>query len=194
MNALPETIEAFLARLADGAPTPGGGAAAALVAAVAAALVGMVCRVTARRSPSSRVEDIARAADRCRERATALIEEDARAYGGVVEARRAPRAAKTCALLAATRVPLDVARVADEVLKLAEDVAPSAATSAMSDLLVSATLAHAAVESAATTAKTNLKTMEKSDATLLMEEEITQRSSDATACRHRIRELAEGRR
>ena len=80
-----ETIDAFLTELASGSPLPGGGAAAALTGALAAALVGMVCRVAARRDPSApgRVE-VAAAADELGRRLTALMREDVAAYGRVL--------------------------------------------------------------------------------------------------------------
>ena len=48
-----ETLEGFLGTLASESPAPGGGAAAAVALALAAALVAMVCRVTARRDPGA---------------------------------------------------------------------------------------------------------------------------------------------
>ena len=51
-----ESMHEFLTALGSGAPAPGGGAAASLCGALAAALVAMVCRVTAERDPSAASE------------------------------------------------------------------------------------------------------------------------------------------
>jgi formiminotetrahydrofolate cyclodeaminase len=158
----PESLESFLGRLADGSPTPGGGAAVAMTAAAAAALVSMVTRVTLAKSSSGpALVEIARAADRCRATVLALMDEDAKAYGAVIEALRASGglvdSAAVAALIRATATPLDVARTSRTVLELAADVAPTVRPSARSDLSVAVTLAAAALEGATRTARENLE-------------------------------------
>jgi formiminotetrahydrofolate cyclodeaminase len=164
-----ETLDVFLTRLASDAPAPGGGAAAALAAAMGAALVAMACRVTRRREPDAPalVDETAAAADRLRAAAVSLGAEDSAAYARVVEARRRPPAERAAALSdalkQATEVPLAVARVARDVLAAGARVAPRARPSALSDLGVAASLAWAALEAGAGTARSNLAQMDDAE-------------------------------
>jgi formiminotetrahydrofolate cyclodeaminase len=152
-------MHAFLVALASADPSPGGGAAAALGGALAAALVAMVGRVTAARDPSIREEMSATAleADDLRERLTGLVTQDMDAYRGVLDARRSgqPGAAEL-AHTRATEVPLMIARDSQHVLAMCEATARRARRSTLSDLGVAATLAWAALEAGALTARTNL--------------------------------------
>jgi len=157
-----ETVAVFLTRLASGSPAPGGGATAALAGALAAALVGMACRVTARHDPSAPGQaEGATQADELRRRFTALIAADAEAYGRVMEADRLalPGGADALqrALADATRVPLEVAACSRDVLALCEAVGGRARVSALGDLGVAVCLAWGALESAVLTARVNLK-------------------------------------
>jgi len=150
----------FLTALGSGAPAPGGGAAASLCGALAAALVAMVCRVTAERDPSAASEvspSIARA-DELWQRLAGLVTDDMDAYRRVIDARRSgggPDAVQR-ALTRATEVPLMLARGSRDVLALCESVAPRARASALSDLGVAAALAGGALESGVLTARANL--------------------------------------
>lgn len=157
-----ETVAGFLSRVASGSPTPGGGASAALAGALAAALVGMVCRVTAHHDASVPGQaEGARRADELRQRLTALIGADAEAYQRVLEAGRLPAPALADALepalAGATRVPLEVAACSGDVLALCEALADRARRSVLGDLGVAACLAWSALESAALIARINLK-------------------------------------
>jgi methenyltetrahydrofolate cyclohydrolase len=101
-------------------PAPGGGAVAALTVASAAALVAMAARF----SPEMEgAETVITRADRLRDEAIALADEDARCYSAVLEAYRRPRdperpAAIVQALGAAADVPLAVVERAREIGEL----------------------------------------------------------------------------
>jgi methenyltetrahydrofolate cyclohydrolase len=155
-----ETIHAFLAQLASSAPAPGGGAAAALAGALGAALVAMVCRVTGERDASLGAEmtAVAERADALRRQLEALMTEDAAAYRGVIAARRAGGgpAAVQSALIAATEVPLALARTAADVLALCAAAVRHARPSTLGDIGVAAVTAEGALQSAAITARANL--------------------------------------
>ena len=160
-GAIPDGLEAYLAALASAEPAPGGGSAAAVGGALGAALAAMVCRVTATRDPSASALAVrAEEADATRRRLTALAGEDARAYGAVIAARRAPpperAAAVQAALRGATEVPMELAAETSRVLALCEDVAPSARVSTLGDLHVAGFLAHASLRAAIATARINL--------------------------------------
>jgi formiminotetrahydrofolate cyclodeaminase len=159
-----DAVGRYLADLASAAPAPGGGSAAALAAALGAALVAMTCRVTdkhAGAAPEGRLlGELAGDADGLRHRLTALANDDARAYSGVIAARRLPLpergTAVQDALTRATEVPERLAAESRNVLALCDRIAPCARASTLSDLGVAAILAHGALRAAALTARMNL--------------------------------------
>jgi len=156
------SIEAFLDELASGAPTPGGGSAAALAGALGAALVAMVCRVSAARDPgAAELAGTAARADGLRYRLADLATADALAYEAVLAARRLPaqtrETAVQAALRRATEVPLDLVAVSSEVLGLCDEVAGAARASTLGDLGVAVALAGGSLEGGAVTVRVNLK-------------------------------------
>lgn len=152
----------FLERLASVEPTPGGGSAAALAGALAAALVSMVCRLTLGREKFAAVAvDMLRTLDRAeglRQRLIQAVDDDARAYEGVLAACRLPRgselekqarsAAIQAALREAIRVPLNVARDCAELVDMARFVTRRGNPNAASDAHVAALLAKAGLRGA----------------------------------------------
>ncbi len=192
-----EGLEAFLARLASASPTPGGGAAAALTGALAAALVAMVSRVTARRDPTPDVTEAAAAADELCHRVTRLATDDAEAYERVLEARRLPLEARKdgvrSALTHATEVPLELVRCSRELLALCEIVAPHARASALGDLAVAVSLAWAALESGAGTARVNLKELEDPQFVTATGGELNRLVAEGQTLRHRVLEVVRER-
>jgi formiminotetrahydrofolate cyclodeaminase len=161
-NVGAQSIDGFLAALASGAPSPGGGSAAALAGALAAALIAMVCRVTSEREPAARdLAGLAVTADGLRDRLKGLAGADAEAYEALLAARRLPAharpAAAQAALRRATEVPIDVVAASRDALALADRIAGVARASTLSDLQVAAALARAALDGAAVTARMNLR-------------------------------------
>jgi formiminotetrahydrofolate cyclodeaminase len=161
-----DTIDSFLAQLAARVPAPGGGATAALHAAQAAALVAMVARYSDSPRYADHAEQIAAVtatADRLRENALGLAEEDAAAFTAVTEAYALPKgtpdetaarsAAIAKALIGAASVPAIVVAVAAEVLNLAEQLLPIGNRNVISDVAAAAEAARAA----ATTARVNVE-------------------------------------
>lgn len=167
------TLGEFLERLGSSAPTPGGGAAAAVVGALGAALVEMTANLTIGRPRLADVEQQARHIEQhaahLRRQLEQLGDADAEAFERVTSAYRMPRAddaqkaARTQAIQAALRVaadvPLDTARISAEVIALAEEAAPVLNPAVISDVLVGALLAQAAVSSAALNVEINLASM-----------------------------------
>jgi len=167
------TVGALLERLGSSDPAPGGGAAAAVVGALGAALVQMTANLTLGRPRLADVQDQARRieahAGALRQRLGALADADTAAFEQVSAAYKLPRAddaqkgvrsaAIQSALQAAARVPLETARVCSEVLELAEAAAPDLNPAVISDVLVGALLARAALESAALNVEVNLAAM-----------------------------------
>ena len=123
----------LLARLASDAPTPAGGALAAITAAGAAAMVEMGATLTLRheryRAAWPDMEAARTRAAELRVELVRLVDEDARAYAGVIEAMRLPQgddaardaraAALADALVAAARPPLAMLGAAAEIAELA---------------------------------------------------------------------------
>src|ERR671916_2089166 len=122
-----DSVETFLDRLAARVPAPGGGATAALHAAQAAALVAMVARYSDAAKFADHAEEISTItaiADRLRENALGLAEDDAAAFTAVTEAYALPKGtpdeaaarseAIAAALLGAAHVPAIVVAVARE--------------------------------------------------------------------------------
>ena len=82
---LDEPVRGFLDQVAARTPAPGGGGAAAVTGAMAAGLVAMAARFSARQLPEA--GDLAEEADRLRYMASQLVDMDARAYTRVLATR-----------------------------------------------------------------------------------------------------------
>jgi len=163
----------FLERLGSSDPTPGGGAAAAVVGTLGAALIEMTANLTIGKP---RLADVQQQASPIQQRATELRhslerlgDADAAAFEHVGAAYRLPRAddaqkarraeAIQAALRLAADVPLETAHIAAQVLALAEEAAPILNAAVISDVLVGALLAQAAIHSAALNVEINIGSM-----------------------------------
>ena len=167
------TVRRLVERLATSDPVPGGGSAAALAGAMGAALVRMVVELTVGRPAADgnleALTEIGVAASGWQSELLNLAELDANAYDAVVRARRLPRDTElhrqardvqvAAAMRDATRAPLATARVANEVLGLAERLAPIGNRNAVSDVGVAALLAVAAIRGAAMNVEINLPSL-----------------------------------
>lgn len=167
------TVRRLVERLATSDPVPGGGSAAALAGAMGAALVRMVVELTVGRPAAEghgeALTEIGVAASGWQSELLNLADLDANAYDAVVRARRLPRDSElhreardvqvAAAMREATRVPLATARVANEVLGLADQLAPIGNRNAVSDIGVAALLAGAAIRGAAMNVEINLPSL-----------------------------------
>jgi methenyltetrahydrofolate cyclohydrolase len=140
---LDQPVRGFLEQLAARTPTPGGGGAAAVTGAMAAGLVAMAARFSARQLPEA--GDLADQADRLRFMAVQLADMDARAYMAVL-ATRGPERKE--ALLAAAMVPLEIAAIGARVAGLAVRVAEAGNPNLRGDAVTGAVLAAASARSA----------------------------------------------
>jgi formiminotetrahydrofolate cyclodeaminase len=171
------SIADFLDQLASGSPTPGGGSAAALSGALAAALGSMVCNLTLGKSQFADVADeIQKLLDETEAARAGLalgVEADAEAFGKVAAAYKLPNStepdklARLAAIrhgsIAATRVPLEAARVCARVLDLCSRLAEIGNPRVLSDVVVGAFLALGALHSCAANVRVNLPSI-KGDA------------------------------
>jgi formiminotetrahydrofolate cyclodeaminase len=148
-SLLDQPVRGFLDQLAARTPTPGGGGAAALTAAMAAGLVAMAARFSARQLPEA--ADLASRADELRRRAADLADLDAQAYTAVLAALRLPGEAgqRREALAGAAVVPLEIAEIGARVTQLAVRVAEAGNPNLRGDAVTGAVLAAASARSAA---------------------------------------------
>jgi methenyltetrahydrofolate cyclohydrolase len=154
-SSLDQPVTQFLDQVAARTPAPGGGGAAALTGALAAGLVAMAARFSAAQLPGA--GDLAARADQLRGRAAELVDEDAQAYGRVLDAFALPRVAGTGerdrrireALEVAAAVPLEMTQIAAQVAEMAARVAGAGNPSLRGDSVSAAILAEASARSAA---------------------------------------------
>jgi methenyltetrahydrofolate cyclohydrolase len=158
---LDQPVRGFLDQVAARTPAPGGGGAAAVTGAMAAGLVAMAARFSARQLPSA--GDVADQADELRRRLAQLADIDARAYAAVLDAGRQPgdggrrRERMREALLGAAHVPLEIAGIGARVARLAVRVAEDGNPNLRGDAVTGAVLAAASARSAACLVDINVR-------------------------------------
>src|SRR6266513_76732 len=169
-----ESVSGFVASVASSNPVPGGGSVAAHAGALAAALAQMVAGLTIGKKKYAAVDaemkEAALQAVALGNQLSSLVKRDADAYASVSEAHKLPKepadAAKrrseslTTALLKAAEVPLETARAAVAVAKIAALVAEKGNTNAVTDAGVAALLAHAAAKGAAYNVRVNVQALD----------------------------------
>jgi methenyltetrahydrofolate cyclohydrolase len=171
--------------MAAGKPAPAGGSAAALTVAQAAALCAKTTRLSARQLGSDRADQLTAEADRIRLTAAHLVDEDARAYRGVIEHARQAAAARreadaseagaaagpgeakadrvtelmaglAQALSRAADVPMAIVELAAQIAGIAAPLAAVGNPALRGDAVTAALLAQAGARSAATLVTINL--------------------------------------
>ena len=169
-------IGSFLDELAAGKSTPGGGAAAALTGSQAAALLSMVLNFTVGRKKYAGVEEKMWGYLQCTEAIRAellgLADEDSAAFGAVAACYALPRStdeekaarnvAMQTALKGAAEVPLAIAALCADILKLTQPIAEKGNANVVSDAATAAHLAYAALHSALVNVNVNLKFLKDS--------------------------------
>ena len=156
---LDQPVRGFLDQLAARTPTPGGGGAAAVTGAMAAGLVAMAARFSARHLPEAgnlaeEAGNLAEEADRLRYMASQLADMDARVYTAVLASRGPERKE---ALLAAAMVPLEIAAIGARVAQMAVRVAEAGNPNLRGDAVTGAVLAAASARSAASLVDINVR-------------------------------------
>jgi glutamate formiminotransferase/formiminotetrahydrofolate cyclodeaminase len=198
---------AFLDAVADGTPTPGGGAVSALAGALAAALTAMVARMTASKPKYADVypqmQDALVKAETLRGQLTRAVEQDNTAFDRVMEAYRLPRqsaeekaarfVAVQLATMGAARVPLETMHLAVQALEAALLVAELGNPSSMTDVGVAAHVARAAVLGAALNVRVNLVALEGREHLGNLVGEVETLRACATELADRVVETAERR-
>src|SRR6267142_466466 len=197
------TLRAFSDQLASDAPVPGGGSAAAYAGAVGAALAAMVARIASKKADDEAVRDYIVEVDNLRADFLRLVDDDSAAYARVAEAMKLPKttdqekAERTervqAALLAASRVPLEIAKTSRRLLDACERGLPKAPAAAVSDIGVGALMAEAALRGAAMNVMINLSSLKDRGQVKALSEDLDRAVEGTDAQRKRITDFVESR-
>lgn len=186
------SIKEFLAKTASNSPVPGGGSIAALSAGIAASLSEMVAHLTIGKKGYEALEEemqeIAKDAFQYRERLIRYIDKDSNVYNDVIAAFKLPKGTEQErnnregaiqeALTSATLVPLDVARDAFKIIKLAGKVVRQGNKNAVTDAAVAVMMARTAALSALYNVKINLASIKDTNFVEEIREEIKHMESE----------------
>ena len=163
------TVPAYLAALASGSGTPGGGSASATTAAMGIALGAMVSRLSRKHGGDEagvRLDAHITTADRLRLRIEELADDDEVAFRAYLDAVDLPkqtddekasrRAALHDALVGAAAVPLEVGRLCVEALGALATITPDSTRHTRSDIDTGLALLEAAGRGALVNARVNI--------------------------------------
>ncbi len=180
-----ETVEQYTARLASGAPIPGGGSASALVAALGMALGSMVANLTVKKvegEAAAALKGILQEAEALQEKLLELVDADAQAFTGVSrvfkmpreteEEKAARREAMQKALKEAAVVPMEAARLCLKALHLQERLLELGTPHAISDVGVGALFLGAALRGAYLNVRINLNGIKDEEYNARLEGEL----------------------
>jgi glutamate formiminotransferase/formiminotetrahydrofolate cyclodeaminase len=201
------SVSDFAAALASDSPAPGGGSAAAAGGANGAGLLAMVVRLTlGKEKYKAAWEELAPLVDRlddARVKLLELIDEDTKAFDGILAARRLPKetdadkAARQKAIDAAnvlaTAVPMQTAFFAHEALKAAPLVLEKGNPNAASDAWAGALASWAAVLAALANVRINLPGVPDADLAHGFREDAALMEKSAAEALEKARTLARAR-
>jgi methenyltetrahydrofolate cyclohydrolase len=193
----------WLSTLGSADPAPGGGAAAAITASLAAALVEMVCNVSAGKADLAEHEQhlaqVRDAARGFRLGSLELADHDAAAFTALLAAYRQPktspdeksarREAVQAATLRAATVPLEIAGNGAGVARLAAQLPGRSARSVLSDVGVAATCAAAAIDAAAVNVEINLRALTDSAIRVTLSDRLARHLADGDRARQLAAEV-----
>lgn len=197
-----QSLRAFSDDLASERPVPGGGSASAYAGALGAALAAMVARIASKKAPGAHDDFIAEVDD-LRAALLRLVDDDSAAYARVSEAMKLPKATDEekrertermqAALLAAARVPLEIARTSRRLLEACERGGGLAPAAAASDIGVGALMAETALRGAALNVMINLASLKDAAQVKALSEDLDRALDGADALRLRILDSVEAR-
>jgi glutamate formiminotransferase/formiminotetrahydrofolate cyclodeaminase len=196
------TLRAFSEDLASDRPVPGGGSASAYAGALGAALAAMVARIASKKAPGAH-DDYISEVDNLRADLLRLVEDDSAAYSRVADAMKLPKTTDAekkerqvrmqAALLAAARVPLEIARTCRRLLDSCERGAALAPAAAASDIGVGALMAEAAVKGAALNVMINLASLKDAAHVKTLSDDLDRAVEGVDEQRKRILDSVEAR-
>ena len=197
------SLRAFSDDLASAAAVPGGGSAAAYAGALGAALTAMVGRIAERKEKSEGTSALIAEADNLRADFLRLVDDDSAAFAQVSEAMKLPKSTDEekkarkerlqSALLAASRVPLEVAKTSRRLLDLCERAVATAPSATVSDIGVGALMGEAALSGAALNVMINLASITDAAQVKALSEDLDGAVDGAEAQRKRITDFVESR-
>jgi len=150
MKLIDKRVTEFLDEISSKKPTPGGGSASAMAGSMAAALVGMVGRLTG----TERAKAIIKESDAIRIRLTNLIDEDSEAF---IAFMKAPPTRKQESLRLAAIVPVETTELSYRILQMADELVRTGNKNAITDAGVACLLADAAIRGAMLNVRINLR-------------------------------------
>lgn len=170
MKLVEQRVIDFVAATASKEPTPGGGAIAALTAATGAALAEMVANLTLGKkgyeAVQTEMEELQAKAEAIRERMLELSQADADVFNIFMNALGLPKntdeekAARTAAIQQAYKdaamVPFEIGELANQIFDLAELASRKGNQNLITDGIIAAINARAAVKSAFLNVRINL--------------------------------------
>ena len=170
MKLVEQRVIDFVAATASKAPTPGGGAIAALTAATGAALAEMVANLTFGKkgyeAVQTEMEELQAKAEEIRNRMLELSQADADVFNIFMNALGLPKntdeekAARTAAIQQAYKdaamVPFEIGELANQIFDLAELASRKGNQNLITDGIIAAINARAAVKSAFLNVRINL--------------------------------------
>ena len=170
MKLVEQRVIDFVAATASKEPTPGGGAIAALTAATGAALAGMVANLTFGKkgyeAVQTEMEELQAKAEAIRKRMLELSQADADVFNIFMNALGLPKntdeekAARTAAIQQAYKdaamVPFEIGELANQIFDLAELASRKGNQNLITDGIIAAINARAAVKSAFLNVRINL--------------------------------------
>ncbi|HZC31089.1 MAG TPA: cyclodeaminase/cyclohydrolase family protein [Gaiellaceae bacterium] len=196
------TLREFSEDLASSRPVPGGGSAAAYAGALGAALCAMVLRISSKRSHEDLSEHIEQL-DGLQRDLLRLVDDDAAAFARVAETMKMPRSSDEekaarkermqNGLLAAARVPLEVAKTVRRLLEACERTMADASSMTVSDAGVGTLLAEAALRGAALNVMINLAALDDAGQVKALSEELDHALEGSEEQRGRILQFVESR-
>ncbi|OGX26618.1 MAG: hypothetical protein A2Y03_00475 [Omnitrophica WOR_2 bacterium GWF2_38_59] len=145
------TIKEYLDVLSKKEPVPGGGSAAALTGALGAGLITMVANYSRAKSSSKviekKIQKIILESERMKNRLLELVDLDARAYIGIVEAKKGSSKEKNAAVRNAKKVSKEVCTLSYKAIQLTPFLVEKGNKYLISDIEVAIEMLFAAFNS-----------------------------------------------
>ena len=167
------TLQQFEDRIANDAPTPGGGALAAVTVSFAGALLQMCLAITEKKRPCAAVAALTQRTAELLALCRGAADEDIAAFDSYIAALRLPKAdqeeksardaARHSALLESTRVPLEAAARALDLAELAIQAEREVLPVVLSDLGTTLEFLRAAATSLLLNVETNMRGLKAID-------------------------------
>ena len=171
------SVDSFVDEVSSSSPAPGGGSVSALSGSLGAALMSMVANLTYNKKGyeeyNQKISDIGISAQKLKKDLLILIDEDTRAFDGIMNAFRMPKktdeekAARLKIIDLATKnaidTPLSIMSKCKNLFDIIEDLVKYGNKNSFSDTAVALELIHSAIRGAHYNVKINLRDIEDED-------------------------------